>query len=185
MMRNKIVLATAGLVALLVAGCTSPPDNAAGSATTTGGTSSTGAPAPAPAPPPAPVAASTPTVAAAPDLEFDKAKSQKGYAEVKKLAKNPVAGDMEATKAGATLFATNCASCHGPEGHGDGPAGMSLNPKPRNLTAFAEYKYGKGDLGIFRTIKYGIEGGGMAPWEGRMTDDECWKVANYVRTLQK
>ena len=62
---------------------------------------------------------------------------------------------------------------------------MSLNPKPRNLTAFAEYKYGKGDLGIFRTIKYGIEGGGMAPWEGRMTDDECWQVSNYVRTMQK
>ncbi len=184
MMRNKKVLATVGLAALLIAGCTSPPDNAAGSATTTGGASSTGA-APAPAPPPAPVAVSTPTVAAAPDLEYDKAKSLKGYAEVKKLGKNPVAGDIEATKAGATLFATNCASCHGAEGHGDGPAGMSLNPKPRNLTAFNEYKYGKGDLGIFRSIKYGVDGSGMAPWEGRMTDDECWKVANYVRAMQK
>ena len=184
MMRNKRVLAVAGLAALLIAGCTSPPDNAAGSGTTTGAPPpSTGAPAPAPAP--APVAVSTPTVAAAADLEYDKAKAQKGYADVKKLAKNPVASDIEATKAGATLFATNCASCHGPEGHGDGPAGMSLNPKPRNLTVFAEYKFGKGDLGIFRTIKYGVDGSGMAPWEGRMTDDECWKVTNYVRTMQK
>jgi|EP01012_Entosiphon_sulcatum_P044567 mono/diheme cytochrome c family protein len=184
MMRNRNILAAAGMVAMLLCGCTSPPDNAAGSASTTGAPPpSTGAPAPAPAP--APVAVSTPTVAAAPDLEFDKAKAMKGYADVKKIGKNPHAGDIEATKAGATLFATNCASCHGPEGHGDGPAGMSLNPKPRNLTAFAEYKYGKGDLGLFRTVKYGVDGSGMAPWEGRMTDDECWKVVNFVRTLQK
>ncbi len=185
-MRNSKVLAAAGLAALLIAGCTSPPDNPAGSASGT----TTGAPPPStgsPAPPAttAPVAASTPTVAAAPDLEFDKAKAQKGYADVKKLGKNPVAGDVEATKAGATLFATNCASCHGAEGLGDGPAGMSLNPKPRNLAVFSDYLYGKGDLGIFRTIKYGVDGSGMAPWEGRMTDDECWKVVNFVRTLQK
>ncbi|MFN8605948.1 MAG: cytochrome c [Vulcanimicrobiota bacterium] len=184
-MRNRNFIAAAGLALAMLAGCTSPPDNASGSAsTTTGGAPPTTATS-APAETAAPVAVSTPTVAAAPDLEFDKAKAMKGYADVKKLGKNPVASDIEATKAGATLFATNCASCHGPAGLGDGPAGMALNPKPRNLAAFAEYKYGKGDLGIFRTIKYGVDGSGMAPWEGRMTDDECWKVVNFVRTLQK
>lgn len=185
MLRNKKVLAAAGVVAMLLCGCTSPPDNAAGSASTTGTAPAPATGAPAPAPAPAPVAVSTPTVAAAPDLEFDKAKAQKGYADVKKLGKNPHAGDVKATEAGAVLFQTNCTSCHGAEGHGDGPAGMSLNPKPRNLTVFADYKYGKGELAIFRTIKYGVDGSGMAPWEGRMTDDECWQVANYVRTLQK
>lgn len=184
-MRKRNLIVAAGLTVLLV-GCTSPPDNAAGtSSTTTGGTTPPSTATSAPAETAAPVAVSTPTVEAAPDLEFDKAKAMKGYADVKKLGKNPVAGDVEATKAGATLFATNCASCHGPAGLGDGPAGMALNPKPRNLTAFAEYKYGKGDLGLFRTIKYGVDGSGMAPWEGRMTDDECWKVVNFVRTLQK
>ena len=183
MLRHKKVLAAAGVVTILLCGCTSPPDNASSAASTTGTTTAPSTEAPAPTT--APVAVSTPTVAAAPDLEFDKAKAQKGYAEVKKLGKNPHAGDVEATKAGANLFQTNCTSCHGAEGHGDGPAGMALNPKPRNLTVFSEYTLGKGDLGIFRTIKYGVDGSGMAPWEGRMTDDECWQVTNYVRTMQK
>lgn len=168
-------LISAGMLALLAAGCSSPPNNPTASATTSSGVTT----------PAAPVSVLTPSVQVAPDLEFDKAKAQKGYAEVKKLGKNPLAADVAATQAGATLFATNCASCHGPEGHGDGPAGMSLNPKPRNLSQLSEYRMGKGDLAIFRTIKYGVDGTGMAPWEGRMTDEECWKVANFVRTLQK
>jgi high-affinity iron transporter len=34
---------------------------------------------------------------------------------------------------GATLYRTNCVSCHGVNGHGDGMAGMSLKPKPANF----------------------------------------------------
>lgn len=32
------------------------------------------------------------------------------------------------------MFKTVCANCHGPEGHGDGPAAASMNPKPRNYS---------------------------------------------------
>jgi len=31
------------------------------------------------------------------------------------------------------LYAERCASCHGPQGHGDGPASTALNPRPRNF----------------------------------------------------
>lgn len=173
---NKSFLVVTGLAAVLSFGC-----NGGGTgATATPSTATTSAPST-----PEPVAVSTPTVAAAPDAGLDNAKTQKGYADVKKIGKNPVEGDMEATKKGAELFATNCASCHGPAGMGDGPAGMALNPKPRNMTNSADYKYGHGDLGLFRTTKYGVEGTGMAAWEGRMTDEECWQVVNFVRTLQK
>ena len=34
---------------------------------------------------------------------------------------------------GASVFSNNCAVCHGPKGLGDGPAGLSLNPRPRNM----------------------------------------------------
>src|SRR5688572_12685200 len=44
---------------------------------------------------------------------------------------NPLGGD--AAQAGADVFRTNCEMCHGPQGHGDGPAGASLEPKPGNL----------------------------------------------------
>jgi|AMFO01.1.fsa_nt_gi Cytochrome c. len=33
----------------------------------------------------------------------------------------------------AEIYKTRCASCHGPDGRGDGPAAAALNPKPRNF----------------------------------------------------
>lgn len=35
---------------------------------------------------------------------------------------NPFGGDADVIVSGADLYATTCASCHGPEGKGDGPA---------------------------------------------------------------
>jgi mono/diheme cytochrome c family protein len=32
------------------------------------------------------------------------------------------------------VFKTRCATCHGESGHGDGPAAVALNPKPRNYS---------------------------------------------------
>jgi mono/diheme cytochrome c family protein len=31
------------------------------------------------------------------------------------------------------LFTNRCATCHGPQGTGDGPAAAALNPRPRNF----------------------------------------------------
>jgi mono/diheme cytochrome c family protein len=32
-----------------------------------------------------------------------------------------------------SVFTARCATCHGAQGIGDGPAGLALNPKPRNF----------------------------------------------------
>lgn len=135
-----------------------------------------------------PAATGTPSAGAAGDAAegFDKASSQPGYADVKKLGKNPVAGNADATAKGKELFVKNCASCHGESGTGDGPAAAALDPKPRNMTVKSEYKYGTGDLAIFRTIRYGVEGTGMAPWPpDKLSDEEVWQTVNYVKSLQK
>lgn len=139
---------------------------------------------PSAAAPAKPTSSGTPGAAPSGDFgDLDKAAGQKGVDDVKKIGKNPVAADAGAADKGKALFATNCASCHGAEGKGDGPAGAALDPKPRNLHENGTYKFGSGDLAMFRTIKYGVDGSGMAPWEGRMTDDECWQVVNFVKTL--
>ena len=39
---------------------------------------------------------------------------------------NPLSAD--AAIAGADVFKNNCIVCHGSQGHGDGPAGTSLDP---------------------------------------------------------
>ncbi len=182
--RSKhILVAGVAFATLLTVGCNSKPDPGEDNPPATTG-ASTSAPSTAPTTAAAPAAVGTPTVAIAPDAGFDAAKSEAGFKEVKAIGKSPVSGDKSATEKGAALFAQNCASCHGTAGAGDGPAGMALNPPPRNLTHSKEYKYGAGELGIFRTGKYGIKGTGMAGWEGRMTDEQTWQVANYIRTLQ-
>ncbi len=109
-----------------------------------------------------------------------KASAQPGFNQVQKLQKRP----QPNPKLGRQLFLDNCFSCHGAEGKGDGDAGSALDPQPANLTLPANYKFGSGSLAVFRTVKYGVEGTGMAPWEGRMTDEECWKVVDYVKSIQ-
>ena len=37
-------------------------------------------------------------------------------------------------------IATRCSTCHGTEGKGNGPAAITLNPKPRNYTDVAWQK---------------------------------------------
>ena len=52
------------------------------------------------------------------------------------------AGDpaRQATRAdlGRQLFVKHCASCHGDDARGGGPAGAKLNPKPTDLTQIAK-----------------------------------------------
>jgi mono/diheme cytochrome c family protein len=40
----------------------------------------------------------------------------------------------DAPATGAVLYARYCASCHGPQGRGDGPAAPALSPHPSDLT---------------------------------------------------
>jgi mono/diheme cytochrome c family protein len=53
-------------------------------------------------------------------------------------AKRPRSGSQTASadvpEAAKALFANVCATCHGADGSGNGPAAAALNPKPRNYT---------------------------------------------------
>ncbi len=87
----------------------------------------------------------------------------------------------EAVTDGAAVFKTNCESCHGPLGHGDGPAGEVLDPKPKNLGALQQLA---GDDYLFWRVNTGKPGTSMAPWAGILTEDQIWQVIAFVRTLQ-
>ena len=86
----------------------------------------------------------------------------------------------------AELYATNCASCHGPRGGGDGPLSAGLVPKPAKH-ADGAYMNALSNDHIFKVIK---EGGGsvgksatMAPWGPSMSDDEIHGLVAFLRTL--
>ena len=92
---------------------------------------------------------------------------------------NPLGAD--AASAGAEVFRTNCEMCHGPQGHGDGLAGQSLEPKPGNL---AEVQTKAGDDYLFWRIHDGKPGTSMVAWKGILTDEQIWQAVAFIRILK-
>lgn len=92
--------------------------------------------------------------------------------------KNPIRADKASVARGQKLFATNCASCHGASGDGDGPAGKTLSPKPSDLAAMAP-QHPPGDLAW--KIEHGR--GAMPAWNGTLKQNQIWDVVNFLQTL--
>lgn len=93
-----------------------------------------------------------------------------------KAMKNPVKGVGNSAKAAET----NCASCHGPKGKGDGVAAAALPPpKPADWTSAKVQSQSDGEL--FWKISEGR--GAMPPWKS-LPEKDRWEFVNYIRTLK-
>jgi DMSO reductase family type II enzyme heme b subunit len=71
---------------------------------------------------------------------------------------------------GLPLYQKQCATCHGDQGYGDGPAAYLLNPKPRDFASgvFRLTSSSKGlpsDDDLRATLKRGMPGSAMPPWD--------------------
>ena len=97
-------------------------------------------------------------------------------------ARNPFPPDAESLRIGARVYEDTCLACHGETGIGDGPAGMALDPPPRNLIVHVPLH---SDAELFGFVDEGIPGTAMAALGGRLTDDEIWHVVNYIRTFEE
>lgn len=92
---------------------------------------------------------------------------------------NPL--DTDASAEGAKIFKTNCETCHGPQGYGDGPIGEALDPKPQNL---AELQAVATDDYLFWRIAEGSPGTSMPPWKNILTEEQIWQIVAFIRTLK-
>jgi cytochrome c oxidase cbb3-type subunit 3 len=87
--------------------------------------------------------------------------------------RNPFEGNAQAIATGSKLFVTyNCVDCHGVDGSG------AMAP------AFSDgrWHFGGSPGAVFESIYEGRPDG-MPGWGGRITNDEIWMLAAYVRTL--
>ncbi len=101
------------------------------------------------------------------------------------------AGDATSSRAGdseegRSKYSAYCASCHGPEGKGDGPAAASLSPKPRNL-ADPDYMGKLSDEYLEKVIMQGGAAVGKSPmmpaWSGTLSEADVRNIVSFLREL--
>jgi putative copper export protein/mono/diheme cytochrome c family protein len=84
---------------------------------------------------------------------------------------------------GSTLFSPNCASCHGADGHGNGPAASALRIKPADLTVPHLWEHSDGEM--FWWLGHGVadpEGGLAMPGFGTtLSAEDLWALIDYMR----
>jgi mono/diheme cytochrome c family protein len=92
--------------------------------------------------------------------------------------KNPVKPTEGSLAQGKTLFATNCAMCHGQTSAERGPVGKKLIPPPPGLDH--DLVKGLSDSTIFKAVTLGF--GRMPPFQDKLTPEERWNLVNFLRT---
>lgn len=106
----------------------------------------------------------------------------------------PAAANAGDAAAGKVIFETNCVTCHGMTGTGDGVLAAALDPKPRDLSA-GVFKFdtdGDGTPGTDADLKNVITQGAMAfggsalmaPWPA-FSDADIANVIAHLRSLKK
>ena len=87
--------------------------------------------------------------------------------------------DPAAIERGRETYLNQCASCHGEDGRGNGPAAAGLDPPPANLTG--GHMQAHSDEQILGWIKNGLPPSAMPAFEGVLTDEQIMEIIAYLR----
>lgn len=112
------------------------------------------------------------------DLPFVKSSTTPPVDVLKESVSTP-----EKISKGKNLFETTCVSCHGNEGKGDGVAGKSLNPPPRNFTDLGGWKNGFQFSKMYKTLQEGLPPSAMASFNYVPPEDRI-AIILYIRTFR-
>ena len=95
---------------------------------------------------------------------------------------NPVPATDASVAAGRSIYQTNCVACHGISGKGDGPLGLTLNPRPADLTLHTIPGV-HSDGQLYDWITNGYRGSVMPAWKDRLSETLRWDLVNFLRTM--
>lgn len=99
------------------------------------------------------------------------------------VALDEIPSETPSLARGASLYQTNCASCHGNLGRGDGPMARGLDPKPADLADGSSLR-DQSPLDFYRRISIGVVGTAMPAFEARLPAEDRWAVALYATLLR-
>jgi mono/diheme cytochrome c family protein len=95
----------------------------------------------------------------------------------------PAPSNLKASvEEGEKLFGTECAACHGLDGHKPTDAGRWMYPRAADLTSHEVQQYS--DRELFWIVKNGIRFSGMPAFGKVETDEHIWDLVHYARTLR-
>ena len=96
--------------------------------------------------------------------------------------KNPIkAGDATAISEGKALWGTNCKSCHGVKGLGDGPKAEKIDISCGDFSSKEFQSTTDGEM--FYKTKIGRKP--MPSYKEKLSDTEIWQLVVYMRTMKK
>jgi mono/diheme cytochrome c family protein len=95
---------------------------------------------------------------------------------------SPIEPTEASIAAGASLYAENCARCHGPTGQGDGEDGRALNPSPALLAYLIRMP-----MAVDEYLLWTISEGGqpfetdMPAFKDQLAPEEIWQIVAFMR----
>ena len=99
-------------------------------------------------------------------------------------ASDPLPKNAATVAAGKSLYAANCAACHGSSGEGNGPAASGLSPPPSNLRALVHGPAGRDDYLMWVISEGGAAyGTGMPAFKDTLPKNARWQIVRYLETL--
>ena len=104
--------------------------------------------------------------------------------------RNPLDSTAQVVAAGKVLYEMYCDHCHGPKGAGDGKVAQGVTVEGQQKSAYAGVPSYQSDAlknitegHIFHVITYGKNL--MWPHGSQVEPEDRWKIAKYVKTLQR
>src|SRR5229473_2703816 len=99
--------------------------------------------------------------------------------------KSPLSPTPTLLDKGKALYASHCATCHGPEGKGDGPDRTNdLSHRPADLTSVVRENLNPDGV-VFYKIWNGRTQPTMPAFKTKLTKNDAWAIVAFVKTLRK